>query len=283
MSQAIDIWQATLALDAVLDDGATLVGGDSETYPVERLHAAINWETGAPENDAYDTPGAPPNGGDFVRLIDGGGAFLSAGDVTDVEFQGAQELPALPVTWEVDTAPPSGADGPALHSPVGDNLNEVIVQNVAVPAGSPQLTFDAAWDLETTFDFGYAQVTDGRRRHVHEPRRAPTPWTTRTPRWATWARASVRGSTARTPHRCSRRRPATCRPTRAQTVGLAFRVFNDGGVHMEGFWVDNVAIDGTVISDGSTLDGWHVRHPVQPDRGRGLHGAARGLRLGGRR
>jgi hypothetical protein len=25
---------------------------------------------------------------------------------------------------------------------------------------------------------------------------------------------------------------------------------------MEGFWVDNVAIDGTVISDGSTLDGW---------------------------
>jgi hypothetical protein len=21
-------------------------------------------------------------------------------------------------------------------------------------------------------------------------------------------------------------------------VGLAFRVFNDGGVHMEGFWVD---------------------------------------------
>ena len=160
MSQAIDIWQATLALDAVLDDGATLVGGDSETYSVERLHAAINWETGAPENDAYDTPGAPPNGGDFVRLMDDGGAFLSAGDVTDVEFQGAQELPALPITWEVDAAPPSGADGPALHSPVGDNLNEVIVQNVTVPAGSPQLTFDAAWDLETTFDFGYAQVTE---------------------------------------------------------------------------------------------------------------------------
>ena len=39
-------------------------------------------------------------------------------------------------------------------------------------------------------------------------------------------------------------------------MGLAFRVFNDGGVHMEGFWVDNVAIDGTVISDGSVLTGW---------------------------
>jgi hypothetical protein len=50
-------------------------------------------------------------------------------------------------------------NGPALHSPVGDNLNEVIVRDVSVPAGSPQLSFDAAWDLETTFDFGYAQIT----------------------------------------------------------------------------------------------------------------------------
>ena len=60
-----------MALDASLDGGATLTGGDAETYQVGRLNAAINWETGAPDNDAYDTPGAPPNGGDFVRLMDG--------------------------------------------------------------------------------------------------------------------------------------------------------------------------------------------------------------------
>ena len=41
-----------------------------------------------------------------------------------------------------------------------------------------------------------------------------------------------------------------------QTVVLAFRMVTDSSVHFDGFWVDDVAIDGTVLSDGSTLDGW---------------------------
>ena len=47
-------------------------------------------------------------------------------------------------------------------------------------------------------------------------------------------------------------------------MGLAFRIFNDGGVHFAGFWVDNVAIEGTVISDGSTLDGWQSATQYNP-------------------
>ena len=39
-------------------------------------------------------------------------------------------------------------------------------------------------------------------------------------------------------------------------VGLAFRVFNDGGVHFDGFWVDNVAINGVTVSEGDDLDAW---------------------------
>jgi hypothetical protein len=60
--------------------------------------------------------------------------------------------------------------------------------------------------------------------------------------------------------------PQTCDLTRyaGQTVGLAFRIFNDGGVHFTGFWVDNVAIDGTVISDGSTLAGWQSATEYNP-------------------
>ncbi|MGH2679394.1 MAG: peptidase M6 [Actinomycetota bacterium] len=255
VSEAIDIWQATVALDAAIDDGATLSGGDAETYQVERLHAAINWETGAPDNDAYDTPGAPPNGGDFVRLMDGGGAFLGASGVTDIAFQGADALPALPVTWEVDATPPSGAEGPALHSPVGDNLNDVIVRDVAVPADAAELAFDAAWDLETTFDFGYAQVTvDGGDTYTSLE-------CTDTVDDTDPALGNVgpgfghgfNGENA-TPVFA----PQTCDLSAfaGQTVGLAFRVFNDGGVHMEGFWVDNVAVGGTVVSDGSSLEGW---------------------------
>jgi hypothetical protein len=48
------------------------------------------------------------------------------------------------------------------------------------------------------------------------------------------------------------------------TVGLAFRYFSDSNTHGDGFWVDNVAVDGTVISDGSTLDGWQSATRYNP-------------------
>jgi hypothetical protein len=246
-----------------LDDGATFSGGDPSLHQVERLHASINWETGAPDNDAYDTPGSPPNGGDFVRLMDGTGAFLGAGDVTSVEFQGASALPPLPIAREVDATPPSGVGGPALHSPVGDNLNELIVRDVEVPAGTPQLTFDAAWDLEDTFDFGYAQITaDGGETYTSL---ACTDTVDDTdPALGNVGPGFGQGFNGQ--HDPPVFAPQTCdlTPYAGQTVGLAFRIFNDAGVHFTGFWVDNVAIDGTAISDGSTLAGWQSATEYNP-------------------
>jgi hypothetical protein len=264
VSEAIDIWQATMALDAVLDDGASLTGGDADTYQVDRLHAAINWETGAPDNDAYDTPGAPPNGGDYVRLMDADGNFVAAEDVASIAFDGAASLEPQPIAWEVDATPPTGAAGPALHSPVGDNLNEVIVKGgVSVPAGSPQLTFDAAWDLEATFDFGYVQVTtDG--GETYESLACTDTVDDTDPDLGNVGPGFGQGFNGEnaTPVFA----PQTCDLSAyaGQTVGLAFRVFNDGGVHFEGFWVDNVAIDGAPISDGSTLAGWQSATEFNP-------------------
>ena len=51
-------------------------------------------------------------------------------------------------------------------------------------------------------------------------------------------------------------RAVTCRAFAGQTVVIAFRMVTDSSVHFDGFWVDDVAIGGTVMSDGSTLDGW---------------------------
>jgi hypothetical protein len=256
VSEAIDVWQATMALDAAIDDGATLTGGGADLYQVDRLHAAINWETGAPDNDAYDTPGAPPNGGDFVRLMDDQGGFLTAGDVDSIEFQGVPDLPTLPKTWTVDDAPPSGADGPALHSPVGDNLNDVIVRNVDIPAGSPELSFDAAWDLEDTFDFGYAQITtDGGETYTSLECTDTVDDTD--PDLGNVGPGFGQGFNGQ--HDPAVFAPQTCDLSDfagMSDVGLAFRVFNDGGVHFDGFWVDNVAIDGVTISEGDDLDDW---------------------------
>jgi hypothetical protein len=78
-------WAAMVALDGVIDDGAALNGGDPANYTTPTLDATINWDN----PDAYDTPGAPPNGSDYVRLRDAGGAFLSASQIESIEFDGS--------------------------------------------------------------------------------------------------------------------------------------------------------------------------------------------------
>ena len=53
-------------------------------------------------------------------------------------------------------------------------------------------------------------------------------------------------------------------PCAGQTVGLAFRYFSDSNTHGDGFWVDDVMIDDTLISDGSTLEGWQSATEFNP-------------------
>ncbi len=45
---------------------------------------------------------------------------------------------------------------------------------------------------------------------------------------------------------------------------IAFRYVTDGSVQFDGFWVDNVALGGTVLSDGSTLEGWQSLTQYNP-------------------
>ena len=51
---------------------------------------------------------------------------------------------------------------------------------------------------------------------------------------------------------------------------IAFRTFNDASVLGEsgavppGAWVDDVVVGGTLISDGTSLDGWRSRTQVRP-------------------
>ena len=55
-----------------------------------------------------------------------------------------------------------------------------------------------------------------------------------------------------------------------QTVLLAFRTFNDPATLGEsaalppGFWVDDVTVGGTLVSDGSSLTGWRSFTEVRP-------------------
>ena len=57
-----------VALDKALDDGAKLMGWSCEQsrFQAPTLNTSIYWEN--PES--YSTPGAPPNGSDYVELRD---------------------------------------------------------------------------------------------------------------------------------------------------------------------------------------------------------------------
>ena len=249
--QLVDTWAAMVALDGVLDDGAHLTGGKKSAFQVSTLDATINWDT----DQTFSTPGAPPNGSDYVRLRDAAGNYLNAKQIRRISFDGVNQLPPLPIEWVIDPDPPGQAGDPALYSTDADSANSVIVQEVDVPTGSPQLTFDAAWDLETTFDFGYAQITDD-GGETYTSLQCTDTVDDNDPDLGNVGPGYGQGFNGFDDNPTFQ--PQTCDLSAwaGQTVGLAFRYFSDSNTHGDGFWVDDVMIDDTLISDGSTLDGW---------------------------
>jgi hypothetical protein len=238
INELIDTWAAMAALDGVLDDGASLRGGDAADFQVSTLDASINWDT----DQTYSSPGAPPNGSDFVRVRDDSG-YLSATDVHKISFDGVTQLPTLPIEWVVDPDPSGQAGDPALYAGTGNNLDRSIVRQVDVPAGTPTLTFDTHWSLEDGFDYAYVQVsTDGGTSYDSIECSDQV--------------AGPLGSAFNGESGGFLSESCDLSAFAGQTVVLAFRMVTDSSVTFDGFWVDDVVLDGTVLSDGTTLDGW---------------------------
>ena len=259
--ELIDRWAAMVALDGVLDDGAHLKGGAKANFRVSTLDAAINWDT----IQTFSTDGAPPNGSDYVRLRDGEGSFLSASDIGRVSFDGVNALPPLPIDWAIDPDPPGQPGDPALQSTDADSRNSVILHEVDVPAGTPadppELTFDAAWDLETTFDFAYVQITDDEGETYTSLECTDTVDDTTGGNVGPGFGHGFNGfddTPTFAPQACD------LTPWAGQTVGLAFRYFSDSNTHGDGFWADDVMIDDTLISDGSSFEGWQSSTQFNP-------------------
>ena len=241
--KVIDRWAAMVALDAALDDGADLVGAKDGRYMLDLIHGSINWAN----EQSYENPGAPPNGSDYVRFMDGSGDFVKLQDVDKVSFNGATELPPIPVEWTVDTT--TGSTAPSLYSGAGDNLDRAIVREVAVGAGA--LTFDGRWSTEAGYDYAYVQVsTDGGKTYesVSCTDSIPAPL-------GPGFEGDSGGFKAES---CDLAAYA------GETIQLAFRYVTDPGVVEPGFWVDDVVLDGTTLSDGSTLEGWSSPTQINP-------------------
>lgn len=250
-------WAAGVALDRAIDDGAKLRGGEKESeYQIDELYAAINWEN----PQAYSTPGAPPNGSDYVRLRDAAGNPLDARNITSIEFAGAAEHVAPPMEW---TSVVEGGDA-ILAAGAAPSSDRSIVRPITVPAsGDRSLVFDTRYNIETGWDFGVVQVStdDGltwtsldnaTTTDVHDPGAlgsivAQLPGFNGTADWST--------------------QTFDLSPWAGQTILLRFRMLtdtfqlgNNADESGAGWWVDDVKVGGTLVSDG-TLAGWATPAP----------------------
>jgi immune inhibitor InhA-like protein len=258
-------WSTMVAVDGLIDDGARILGPYNEKlFTAPKLDATIKWNN----PHAYDTPGAPSNGADYVALRNASGTFLNGGQIDSLSFQGATTT-FKPVQWTVAANPPLAPGDSALFSGAANNRDEAIVRSINVPSGAgATLTFDALWNQELGWDFLFAQIsTDGGA--TYKSLTCTDTTTVTNPQALPTAKNNVPGFTgypgAWKPQTCSLSAYA------GQTVLLAFRTFNDPGTLGEnpavpaGAWVDDVRLGGTLISDGSNLDGWQSFSQVRPN------------------
>ena len=264
-------WAASMAIDAALDGGATLRKGDTDLYQTPALNASVNWDN----PDAYSTPGAPPNGSDYVRARNAVGTYLNAKDITSISFDGDSSLPTKPIEWVVDGNPYGHEGNPALYSGIKDNADRMIIKSVDVSAANPTLTFDSQWNLEEDsggpWDFGFVQISTDGGATYHSVACTDTRTDTNP-----GAIATVKNNVPGFSGDSNGWKTETC-PLAAyagQTVLLAFRYVTDSNTQGQadanargvppGFWVDNVNVSGTPVSDGSTLSGWQSLTQARP-------------------
>jgi len=259
-------WSLMAPLDGLIDRNYRLDGPvRREDISAKTLGATVNWDN----PNAYDSPGAPSNGADYVRLRNESGGYLTGKDIDSLSFSASKTLPTQPVQWTVDAKAPTAAGNPALFSGADDQRDEAIVRPISVPAGAgAQLTFRAFWNEELGWDFGFVQISDdGGSTYTslactdttsdHDPDALPT------------VAENVPGFTGFS----GVFRPQTCSLAAyaGKNVLLAFRAFNDPATlgtdpaTAAGFWVDDVKVGGALISDGSSLSGWKSFTETKPN------------------
>jgi hypothetical protein len=242
-------WLASIALDNVLD-GQNLRGpARDRQFQIPTLAAGINWNS----TQAYDTEGAPPNGADFVRLRDANGSFLNAAQVQSLSFSGQKTFAPDPVAWKV-------VDG-ALSADLTDNLlNHTLAREVTVPTANPTLTFKGKYDLEEHWDYGFVQIsTDGGKTYTSIA--CTNTNSDNVPEAHPLVLQYVPGysgvqSTFQT-------ESCDLSPYAGRNVILMFRgvtdwgtLGNDDDTTNDGWFVDDISLGGTLLSDGTSLAGW---------------------------
>ncbi|MFN8539261.1 MAG: immune inhibitor A, partial [Thermomicrobiales bacterium] len=243
-AQVYHDFAVAMAVDYLIDQG---VSGPNPggRYGLTTLRAQLSFNT----TQAYGTPGAPPYGSDYVKVADLAG--LSA-----LNFVGAPNIVRKTPWTSSASGPANWAGGAVLRSGHANNSEAWLAREVTLGPGTQTLSFDTYFDIEECYDYAAVRVsTDGGQTFTslandltddcaaddgQDPRvTAILPgFTGQTPAWtrATFDLSDYAG----------------------QTIVLAFAYVtdpaaagNDGSAANNGLWLDNIAIDDTILSDGS--------------------------------
>ena len=211
------------------------------------LNSTVNLDNPA----SYATPGAAPNGADYVLLKDASGKPIKGKDVRSLSFLGATTLPTLPLAWTVVSNDPDRPGNPVLFSGNANNTDASAVTSVTVPAADPTLTFLAKYGAEEGYDYGYVSVsTDGGVSYTTIPGDS----TVEAP-----LGPGLNGTTTG-----FEPRSYDLSAYAGQTVLVNFRYVSDGGVNEGGLLLDDITVGGTLISDGSSLAPFQSATEVYP-------------------
>ena len=268
---ALDVlhnWALVVAVDGLIDDGARSSGRTRRSwFTAPTLDSLINWDTPgrvrhgrAPRRTAPTTSGSAT-----ARAVPERRATS-----TRSSFQGATTLPTGPSRGRSTRTRPVTPGDPALYSGAANNRDEAIVRSIAVPSGAARRsTFDALWNEETGWDFGFVQVsTDGGATYKVI---ACTDTTTATRSRRAADREGERAGLHRLLRRLESRDvqpvglrrpdgaagvPGVQRPGRARqpTGGLP-----------PGFWVDDVRVGGTLDLATARPRGWQSFTRARPN------------------
>ena len=242
-------FQSMTLLDKLVGDAkhSVVLGTSKRRVTSKSLRSSVNLANPS----ANSTPGAAPNGADYIALQDAKGNVLKGRDLRSLVFSGAKQLPPLPLAWTLVNDDPDRPGNSVLFSGNANNTDASAVTSVTVPAADPTLRFLAKYGAEFGFDYGYVSVsTDGGATYTT----IPGDKTVDAP-----LGPGLNGTTTGfEPHAYDLSAYA------GKTVLISIRYVSDGGVNEGGLLVDDITVGGTLVSDGSSLAPFKSLTQVHP-------------------
>lgn len=239
----VHAYQTTTLVDKIVGgDGGTMVGVPRDQVTAASLQSTVDLAA----TSAYDTPGAAPNGADYVPLPT---------PLRSVSFEGAKTLPPLPTGWSVA--------GKALFSGSTSNRDANAVLPVTVPAKAPVLRMETSYDLEKAYDFGYVTVSTDQGRSYTA---VAGDRTVRGPLGPALTGASGKAVTA----------TYDLKAYAGKKVLLGLRYVADRAVNRAGWRITRLTLAGRTLTAG-TLKGWASPTAIAPTPVHGWHAVLVGL------